>query len=62
MNAYALVTAHSIVNFMWYSAMVFMLSRIKKAANNAQFKKWLNSMTGIVFIGFGSKLALMKNG
>ncbi|ASA54809.1 LysE family translocator [Vibrio gazogenes] len=29
MNAYALVTAHSIVNFMWYSAMVFMLSRIK---------------------------------
>ncbi|SHG19520.1 LysE family translocator [Vibrio gazogenes] len=62
MNAYALVTAHSIVNFMWFSAMVFMLSRIKKSANNAQFKKWLNSITGIVFIGFGSKLALMKNG
>jgi len=62
MNVYALVTAHSIVNFMWFSVMVFMLSRIKKAANNAQFKKWLNSITGIVFIGFGSKLALMKNG
>lgn len=61
-NAYVLVTAHSIVNFVWFSTMVFMLSRIKKTTNNAQFKKWLNSITGVVFIGFGSKLALMKNG
>lgn len=59
MNAYALVTAHSIVNFIWFSAMVFMLSRIKNATNNTQFKKWLSSITGVVFIGFGSKLALL---
>ncbi|WP_196139576.1 LysE family translocator [Aliikangiella sp. G2MR2-5] len=61
-NAYALVTAHSIVNFVWFSLMVFMLSRIKNATNNASFKRWLNSVTGVVFIVFGSKLALMKNG
>ena len=61
-NAYALVTAHTIVNFVWFSVMVIMLSRLKGATNNARFKKWLNSITGVVFIGFGSKLALMKNG
>lgn len=61
-NAYALVSAHAIVNFVWFSTMVLMLSRIKKATNNIRFKKWLNAITGIVFIGFGTKLALMKNG
>ena len=61
-NAYVLVTAHSIVAFVWFSLMVFMLSCIKNATNNARFKTWLDSITGVVFIGFGSKLALMKNG
>ncbi|WP_299946715.1 LysE family translocator [uncultured Microbulbifer sp.] len=56
-NAYVLVTAHSIVNFLWFSTMVFMLSRIKNTTDNTQFKKWLNSITAVVFIGFGSKLA-----
>lgn len=60
-NAYTLVTAHSLVNFGWFSMMILMLSRFKKAANNGRFKKWLNAVTGVVFIGFGSKLALMKN-
>jgi len=61
-NAYALVSAHAMVNFVWFSTMVLMLSRIKKATNNIRFKRWLNAITGIVFIGFGTKLALMKNG
>ncbi|BBM04026.1 LysE family translocator [Microbulbifer sp. GL-2] len=61
-NAYTLVTAHAMVNFVWFSIMVFTLSRIKFAANNVRFKRWINSITGIVFIGFGSKLALMKSG
>lgn len=60
-NAYTLVTAHSILNFAWFSCMVLMLSRVKSLANNAQVKRWLNSITGIVFIAFGSKLALMKS-
>lgn len=62
LNAYALVTAHSMINFVWFSIMIFMLLRIKNATNNARFKRWLNSITGFAFIGFGSKLALMKNG
>ena len=62
LNAYALVTAHTLVNFAWFSCMILMLSRLKNAANSATFRKWLNSITGLIFIGFGSKLALMKNG
>lgn len=60
-SAYALVTAHSIVNLIWFSIIVLALSRVKKAANNAKFKAWLNSITGVVFIGFGAKLALLRS-
>ncbi|EGQ8261621.1 LysE family translocator [Vibrio parahaemolyticus] len=61
-SAYALVTAHSMVNFVWFAIMVMVLSKVKKVTNSAKFKTWLNSITGLVFIAFGLKLALMKNG
>ena len=61
LSAYSLVTAHSLVNVLWFSAMVFTLSRIKSATNNPTFKVWLNSITGVVFIGFGAKLAMTKS-
>jgi len=61
LSAYVLVTAHSSINFIWFSCIIFMLSRIKNLTNNGGFKRWLSSITGIVFIGFGTKLALMKN-
>jgi len=61
LSAYALVTAHSLVNVIWFSAMVFTLAKVKNATNHPKFKIWLNSITGIVFIGFGTKLALEKS-
>ncbi|MGO2310370.1 LysE family translocator [Vibrio casei] len=60
-RAYSLVTAHSIVNVVWFTAMVFTLTKIKNATNHPKFKAWLNSVTGVVFIGFGAKLALAKS-
>jgi threonine/homoserine/homoserine lactone efflux protein len=60
-SAYALVTAHSILNIIWFSIMVLALALVKSAANSPKFKTWLNSITGIVFIGYGAKLALMRN-
>ena len=62
LSAYTLVTTHAIVNFLWFSMMIIMLSKVKSVTNGAKFKVWLNSITGVVFIAFGSKLALMKNG
>ena len=60
-NAYTLVSTHVVVNFIWFAAMVFTLSKVKSATNSPKFKMWLNSITGIVFIGFGAKLALSKS-
>mgnify|MGYP001235193050 CR=1 FL=1 len=59
-NVFALVTAHAMVNLVWFSLMIYMLSNVKKLAGGARFKRWLNSVTGIVFIAFGSKLALLE--
>lgn len=61
LSAYALVSAHALVNVIWFSVMILALSRVKTMASNARFKAWLNSITGVVFIGFGAKLALMKS-
>ncbi|TQV72011.1 LysE family translocator [Aliikangiella marina] len=61
LNAYALVTAHSLVNLIWFSTMVVLLAGMRGIANNQKFKKWLNATTGVIFIGFGSKLALMRS-
>ena len=61
LSAYSLVTAHSLVNMVWFSTMVFTLTKVKNATNNPKFKVWLNSITSAVFIGFGIKLALAKS-
>ena len=61
LNAYALVTAHTVLNFCWFSLMVMMFSRISRAVGGSSFRRWLSALTGIAFIGFGSKLALLKN-
>jgi len=44
----------------WFSAMILLLSRLKKIAGSARFTKWLKTLTGIVFIGFGTKLLFLK--
>lgn len=60
-SAYALVTTHTVLNFIWFSIMVIMLAKVKDVTNSARFKMWLNSITGVFFIALGSKLAFMKN-
>ncbi|TWI53190.1 threonine/homoserine/homoserine lactone efflux protein [Pseudomonas duriflava] len=59
-KAYFLVSTHAFINLVWFSAMVFLLSRLKGLATNANFIKWLKSVTGVVFIGFSANLAFLK--
>jgi len=61
LSAYSLVFAHSLVNFLWFSMMVITLSHLKQVASNARVKALLSSITGVVFIGFGAKLAFSKS-
>ena len=58
--SFALVFVHSIINLIWFAAMVLLLSRITRAIRSGRFQRWLKAITGIVFIGFGLKLATLK--
>lgn len=55
--AYMLVALHSSIAVIWFSAMVLLMSRLTAAASSARFQRWLQGVTGLVFIGFGLKLA-----
>jgi threonine/homoserine/homoserine lactone efflux protein len=59
--AYFLVFLHALIAVVWFSAMVFLLSRFTSMATTSNFSRWLKSITGIVFIGFGTKLASLDN-
>jgi len=59
-TAFMLVSIHSLLNLIWFSGMVILLSRIKQLAYSSRFSRWLKSVTGSVFIGFSVKLALLK--
>jgi len=59
-TAFILVFIHSLLNIVWFSSMVILLSRIKQLTKSSNFSRWLKSVTGVVFIGFGVKLASLK--
>jgi len=59
--AYVLVSLHVVINIAWFAAMIFLLSRLTSLSASASFSRWLKSITGIVFIGFGAKLASLEN-
>jgi len=59
-TAYVLVFLHSLINLLWFSAMVILLSRMRSIATSRMLTRWLKSVTGVVFIFFGTKLALLK--
>lgn len=56
----ALVLLHSVMNFLWFSGMVLLFSRLAHASKNRSFQRWLKGTTGIVFIGFGAKLIALE--
>ncbi len=59
-SAFLLVLIHSILNMIWFSAMVLLFLRLRRAASNGTFQRWLKGVTGAVFIGFGVKLATYR--
>jgi threonine/homoserine/homoserine lactone efflux protein len=58
--SFTLVFIHSMLNLVWFSAMVLLFSRLTAAARNSTFQRCLKGVTGVVFIGFGAKLATLK--
>lgn len=58
--AFLLVGTHALINVIWFGAMVMLLARVSKTAGNPSFQRWLKGITGLVFMGFGLKLASLR--
>jgi len=52
-----LVFIHSMINAIWFGLMVMLFTTLTSAAQSGSFQRWLKGVTGVVFIGFGLKLA-----
>jgi threonine/homoserine/homoserine lactone efflux protein len=57
---FLLVTIHAVLNAIWFTGMVLLFSYFSRGAPSKVFKRWLNGVTGFVFIAFGLKLATFK--
>ncbi len=60
MASFLLVFIHSMINGVWFGAMVILFSTLSAVAQRRAFQRWLKGITGVVFIGFGAKLASFK--
>ena len=60
--AFELVFLHSMINVIWFGAMVMLLSRLGAVTRGERVQRWLKGATGLVFIGFGAKLATYRPG
>ena len=58
--SYPLVFIHSALAALWFGGMVAVFSRLAQLARGGRFQRWLKGVTGVVFLGFGLKLASLK--
>lgn len=59
-SAYLLVFSHCVLNTIWFSLVVILLSQITRFSKTATFTRWVKAFTGFVFLGFGFKLAFLR--
>ena len=60
LSAFLLVFLHSVLNAIWFTAMVLLFATLTSMASGKGFQRWLKGVTGVVFIGFGVKLATVR--
>ena len=58
--AFVLVFVHSILNLIWFSAMVMLFGQFIGRVRSKIYQRWLKGITGVVFVGFGTKLASLE--
>lgn len=58
--SFTLVAIHSLIAALWFGTLVLVMSRLTAISQSGRFQRWLKSVTGVVFIGFGAKLATYK--
>ncbi|NDV25079.1 LysE family translocator [Desulfovibrio sp. JC010] len=56
-----LMTIHFSMGIIWFSFVTLALGRVRHLVSGGKFKKRLEALSGVVFIGLGLKMALAKN-
>lgn len=59
-SSFLLVFLHAVIAAVWLGAIVVMSSALSSVTGSGRFQTWLKGTTGVVFIGFGLKLASFK--
>lgn len=59
-SAFLLVFLHSMINLVWFSAIVLLFAKLSTVARSGRFQRGLKGVTGAVFLGFGYKLATFR--
>lgn len=59
--AFLLVSIHALMNMLWFGAMIMLVSRLTFMGKKYVVQKLLKTITGVVFIGFGVKLATLQH-
>ncbi|MIL10145.1 LysE family translocator [Salmonella enterica subsp. enterica] len=59
-SAYILVAVHAALNFLWFAPMVLLFERLSKLARGGRLSRYIKGLTGLVFVGFGLKLATLR--
>jgi len=59
-SAYLLVAIHAVLNLAWFGPMVLLFERLSKTVRSGNIQRYIKGLTGLVFVGFGIKLATMR--
>ena len=59
-EAMVLIGVHAGINALWFGGMILLLSRVGKAVSRPSLQRWLKGATGLIFMGFGLKLASLR--
>lgn len=57
---FSLVLLHFLLNLVWFSSFILLLDRMAKFTRSGAAKRWIQKITGVVFIGFAFKLATLR--
>ncbi|SFI71212.1 LysE family translocator [Celeribacter neptunius] len=58
--SFTLVVIHSLINALWFGAMVMLFDRLAKRLSGGGFQRWLKGVTGVIFVGFAARLASLR--
>lgn len=60
LSAYLLVAVHAVLNIAWFAPMVLLFERLSSVTRSGTIQRALKAATGMVFVGFGIKLAMLR--